>query len=111
MSKVQGDGYKTWTNKGLNEYYSNVYRPKYLEMENRQIKEYYINGGKIICEQRNIVAEDGWKLKGLKLTGKKEYIVRVYADEKSDWANATEFFEDATEANEYYKFWKMQLEM
>ena len=111
MSRVQGDGYRTWTNEGLNEYYRNVYLPKYLEMENEQIKEYHINGGKIICEQKNIVAEDGWKLKGLKLTGKKRYIVRVFADDKSDWADATEIFEDATKANEYYKFWKMQLEM
>lgn len=111
MSKRQGDGWKTETNKSLNEYYDKVFLPKFIEMENEQIKKFYINGGLIICEQKNIVAQDGWKLKGLKLTGEKRYIIRVFSDDKSGWADATEQYNDKNKANERFQFWKAQLEM
>lgn len=111
MSKRQGDGYKTETNHGLNNYYDNVFLPKVSELMDEKIKKFYINGGLIICEQKNILSYDGWKLKGLKLTGEKEYTIRVFSDDKSGWAEVTETYNNKDEANKAFKFWKMQLEM
>ena len=108
MSKRQGDGYRTETNEGLNRYYNEVFLPKLLEMAEQKIKEYRINGGKIICEQQNIVESDGWKLKSLRVTGK-QFWVRVYSDETSKLADVVESFYDRDEANNRFKFWKAQL--
>lgn len=110
MSRRQGDGFITETNHELNNYYENVFLPRFLELENEQIKKFYINGGLIICEQKNLVYQDGWKLKSLKLTGEKRYIIRVFSDDKSTYADATECFYDKDKANESFKFWKSQLE-
>ena len=110
MSKRQGDNWRTETDLELNEYYDKVFLPKVLELEDEQIKKFHINGGLIICEQKNIIQQDGWKLKGLKLTGKRRYIIRVYSDENSGYADVTNAYNNKDEANEAFKFWKAQLE-
>lgn len=110
MSKAQGDGFRTYTDKGLNDHYKKVFLPKFIEMTDEQIKEYHINGGKIVCEQKNIVEADGYKVKSLKVTGR-EYILRIYADENNELATVVESYDDKDKANERFKFWKRQFEI
>lgn len=109
MSRVQGDSYKTETNIELNNYYYNVFLPKLTKMENEQEKIYYINGGKIICKQFNIVEYKGYKLNTIKITGV-EYIINVYSDDKGS-VDIVKSFNNKDEANEFFKYWKQQLEI
>ena len=97
------------TNVELNKYYNEVFRPALLKMIDAKDKTYFINGGKIVCHQENIVEQDGWKLKGLKLTGKKEYTMFVYSDANSFCSDVVETGNSAEEMNEKFLFWKNQL--
>lgn len=105
------DGFVTKTNTELNKYYDTVFRPKYLELENFQRKEYRINGGKIVCESKNEVVSDGWKLKTLRCTGEVTYIIRVYSDEESLLSDCVETYTDKDTANKRFLFWKQQLSL
>jgi phage-related protein len=104
MSKRQGDGYRTETNKGLNDYYDNTFLPALLKMEDEQIKKYHVGDFIIQCEQKNIVARDGWKLKSLKVTGT-EYTIRVYLDSEYEKgiSLSVDFTEDKDEANKIFQ--------
>jgi hypothetical protein len=109
MSKSQGDGYKTETNKSLNDYYNNVFRAALLKMVNQQIKKYHVGDFIIQCESANIVDYDGYKLKSLKITGQ-EYIIRVFLDNEYETgiALSVDSTEDKNEANRIFKE-KMQM--
>lgn len=106
MSKLQGDSYKTETNKSLNTYYFNVFRPALLKMEDKQIKKYSIGNFIIECEQKNIVERDGWKLKSLKIVSK-EYTIRVFLDIEYNNGNgicrSVDFTDNKDEANKMFK--------
>ena len=109
MSKAQGDGYKTRTNKDLNDYYDEVFLPAFAAMADKKEKVYRVNGGKIVCESENVVKCSGWKLASLKATGEKKYTIRVYSDENSSLSDAVETYTDRDEANKRFKFWFDQL--
>jgi hypothetical protein len=104
MSKRQGDGYRTETNKGLNEYYDKVFEPALIKMIDEQIKLYHVGVFIIQCEQKNIVHQDGWKLKGLKVAGR-EYIIRVYLDSEFEKgiALSVDHTADKEEANRLFQ--------
>lgn len=107
MSRKQGDNFVTTTDKGLNNYVEKVYLPKLIGMIDEKIKEFFIAGGKIVCEQRNIVKQDGFKLNALKIVGR-EYFIRVYSNEKSDLADVVNKYYNAKDANDAFIFWKSQ---
>lgn len=107
--KTYKSGFVTKTNPELNSYYDSVFRPKFLELENFQSKEYRINGGRIVCESKNTVLSDGWKLSSLKLSGEVTYTLRVYSDEGSFLADCVESYTDKETANNRFLFWKQQL--
>jgi hypothetical protein len=83
MSKLQGDGYKTYTDNRLNDYCDKVFYPALIKMENEQIKKYHVGDFIIQCEQKNIIAREGFKLKSLKIISER-YIIRVYLDSEYD---------------------------
>lgn len=104
MSKSQGDGYKSKTNKDLNDYYNNVFSPALIKMEDEQIKKYHVGDFIIQCEQKNIVDREGYKIKSLKVVGQ-EYIIRVFLDNEYDTgiALSVDSTEDKEEANKIFK--------
>lgn len=104
MSKRQGDSFRTETNKGLNTYYSEVFRPALIKLTNHTEKKYHVGDFIIVCEQENTVDQDGWKLNGLKVTGK-EYTIRVYLDNEYETgiSLSVDFTTDKAEANKIFK--------
>jgi hypothetical protein len=104
MSKRQGDGYRTETNHELNEYYDRIFAPALIKMIDEQEKKYHVGDFIIVCEQKNIVHQDGWKLKGLKVVGR-EYTIRVYLDceYEKGIALAVDHTTDKEEANKIFQ--------
>lgn len=104
MSKVQGDNYRTETNKELNNYYSNVFHPALIKMIDEKITQHVVGDFTIQCEQKNEVSRDGWKLNGLKVIGR-EYIIRVYltCELEKGISLSVDCTTDKDEANKIFK--------
>jgi hypothetical protein len=111
MSKLQNDGYKTETNKDLNNYYNNVFRPAVEKMADYKIKTYEIENFIIQCESHNIVERDGWKLKSLQIIGM-EYTITVFTKKgfKKGISLKVNSSNNKEEANKIFKERKEQCE-
>ena len=109
MSKAQKDGFKTYTDVELNKH-RDIFYKKLVDVIDEQTKEYKVNGGKIICTQKNVTEHIGFKINSIKVVGIK-YFLYIYSDENSNIADAVETLTNKDEANKQFKFWKNQLEM
>lgn len=116
MSKAQGDGFRTWTDKGLNDYRKRL-NAKLDGMAEYNNKWYSFGDVLIHCESINTLynPNGSWKWNGWQVTGK-EYTVTVFDSNDVTFQNdsydvhglsmAKGIFTDRNEANEYFKTMK-----
>ena len=80
MSRLQGDKWKTHTNYELNDYRDNIFYPTLIKLidEKKQVFDLG-NDLTIITYEQNKVNHIGFKLKTLKVVGKRYYIY-LYQD-------------------------------
>lgn len=84
MSKVQGDGYKTYTDVGLNDYKNNVFIPALMKAVDEKRKVFELdNGLTIVTIEVNKVKRQGYKLKSIEVIGKRYYIY-LYQNYRKD---------------------------
>lgn len=78
MSRAQGDGYKTWTNKGLNDYRARLDR-KLAALREERVKVYHFGNHYIFCTTSHILRNErgDWKWDGWEVVGD-SYRVSMY---------------------------------
>ena len=113
MSKAQGDGFRTWTNKGLNDYKKRLNAK--LEGMRQTTEKWYDNDGFVILAKSwNVLSNPNgdWKWNGWQVTGKEYQIsmfdendVTMMSDGTYDVhgiAVAHRIFTDKDEANSFF---------
>ncbi len=114
MSKAQGDGYRTWTNKGLNDYKARL-NEKLSKMMDVTAKWYDNDGFVILAKSWNTLYNPNgdWKWNGWQVTGKKYQISMFDADDVTLQEDGTydvngvaivhQIFTDKDKANDFFR--------
>lgn len=118
MSKAQGDGFRTWTNKDLNQYRRRL--DAKLEKLSEGTEKWYDNDGFVILARSwNVLHNPNgdWKWHGWQVTGK-EYMISMYDEndvtpledgsyDVHGLAIVHQIFTDKDEANNFFRMLRM----